>query len=443
MATMTLISTVCSPALSPVKFRVARTAPSLAVNDSQTECGARSDTSVVGGISLEKIYMMATPLHSQNYIDEKEGLITNNRRIMTKNMWFNGTSLSEKARRALENEQVTIVSHISGYIHTVYAKATISRDHYLAFADKLKAFVKTPLTPAVFINFLRFKPVYKCLFQYRYNRSGHEYFIPLEKLYEYEHSSKFSVNEETRDKLLAEVDSEEFFPDPAEGKLFLNDVEKFLRLNGSLETEEIKKLFISTFNPGNDECVEKMFTDIREFTVTEPRLPSAEKIFVSEAVPEIRTDDSRAEIIRKVKEMAGVSEMALLALYAYRDPFMTDWRPFVKAAIERNPVCHSELAKLTPDEIYVRINELNNKSIYDDGRIAQPDEVWNFRRGDGAEKVFLMADALHRIDSDAVIDIELAGEAVRLWYNGNDYSFVSVKGLKAGIHISGNSYSAS
>ena len=73
---------------------------------------------VVGEIPLEKIFMMATPLHSQNYIDEKDGLLTNNRRIMTKNMWFNGTSLSEKASRALENEKVTIVSHITGYIHT-------------------------------------------------------------------------------------------------------------------------------------------------------------------------------------------------------------------------------------------------------------------------------------------------------------------------------------
>ena len=47
-----------------------------------------------------------------------------------------------------------------------------------------------------------------------------------------------------------------------------------------------------------------------------------------------------------------------------------------------------------PDEIYDMISKLKNKSIYDDGRMAQPDEVWNFGRGDGAEKAFLMADAL-------------------------------------------------
>ena len=79
-------------------------------------------------IPLEKIFLIATPLHSQNFIIEKEGLITNNRRIVTKNMWYNGTSLSEKARRAMENEKVTIVSHISGYIHTLYHDATIDKE---------------------------------------------------------------------------------------------------------------------------------------------------------------------------------------------------------------------------------------------------------------------------------------------------------------------------
>ncbi|MCK7530263.1 MAG: hypothetical protein MZV63_04015 [Marinilabiliales bacterium] len=73
--------------------------------------------------------------------------------------------------------------------------------------------MSTPLTPTVFINFLRFKSVYKCLFQYMVcTRSGHDYFLPLEKLFEYEHSSKFNVNLDTREKLLAELDSERAFP---------------------------------------------------------------------------------------------------------------------------------------------------------------------------------------------------------------------------------------
>ena len=100
---------------------------------------------IVGRIPLEKIFLIATPLHSQNFIVEKEGLITNNRRIVTKNMWFNGTSLSEKARRALENEKVTIVTHLSGYIHTIYREATIDKNSYGHFASKLKSFLKTDI----------------------------------------------------------------------------------------------------------------------------------------------------------------------------------------------------------------------------------------------------------------------------------------------------------
>ena len=116
---------------------------------------------VVGRIPLEKIFLIATPLHSQNFIIEKDGLITNNRRIVTKNMWYNGTSLSEKARRAMENEKVTIVSHISGYIHTLYSDATIDKDAYAHFSLKLREFLVTELTSLIFINFLRFKSKYQ------------------------------------------------------------------------------------------------------------------------------------------------------------------------------------------------------------------------------------------------------------------------------------------
>ena len=37
--------------------------------------------------------------------------------------------------------------------------------------------------------------------------------------------------------------------------------------------------------------------------------------------------------------------------------------------------------------------------------MAQPDEVWNFGRGDGAEKAFLMADAIIHNDPAAGISM--------------------------------------
>ncbi len=398
---------------------------------------------VVGGIPLDKIYLLATPLHSQNFIDEKDGLITNNRRIMTRNMWFNGTSLSEKARRALENEKVTIVSHITGYIHTAFERATIDREVYDKFRQKLSDFVTTQLTPTVFINFLRFKSEYKCLFQYRYLNAGVPNYITLEKLFEYEHSSKFSVNAETREKLLFEVDGEEFSLEPVNGKIILNEVEEFLKLQSASDLDTIEQGFFSRYRTEHVDCVHRMFRDIKAFTVTVPQLPSGEKVYGKEDYPVIDVSDSREDIIRKVKAASGTSEMALLSLYAYRDMEITDWKPFIKAAMERNPVCHSFIQGKRPEEIYNIISVLKNKSVYDGGRLSQPDEVWNFRRGDGVEKAFLMADALLHNNPDGQIDIKLNGDTVILNFAGTDFPFETVKGYSRNISIRGYNYTVS
>ena len=99
---------------------------------------------VVCGLPLDSIYLMATPLHSQNFLDVDTGILTNNRRLVTKAMWANGTVISQQARRALEHERVTIVSHATGYIHLLYPEATISPSAYADFAAKLDAFLVPP-----------------------------------------------------------------------------------------------------------------------------------------------------------------------------------------------------------------------------------------------------------------------------------------------------------
>ena len=99
---------------------------------------------VVCGIPLESIYLMATPLHSQNFIDVDTGILTNNRRLVTRAMWSNGTVISQQARRALEHERVTIVSHATGYIHLLYPDATITPAAYSHFADSLRSFLSPP-----------------------------------------------------------------------------------------------------------------------------------------------------------------------------------------------------------------------------------------------------------------------------------------------------------
>ena len=99
---------------------------------------------VVCGLPLESIYLMATPLHSQNFVDVDSGILTNNRRLVTRAMWSNGTVISQQARRALEHERVTIVSHATGYIHLLYPEATIEPAAYSHFAERLKAFLVPP-----------------------------------------------------------------------------------------------------------------------------------------------------------------------------------------------------------------------------------------------------------------------------------------------------------
>ena len=99
---------------------------------------------VVCGLPLDNIYLMATPLHSQNFIDVDTGILTNNRRLVTKAMWANGTVISQQARRALEHERVTIVSHASGYIHLLYPEATIDPSAYERFSRNLKSFLVPP-----------------------------------------------------------------------------------------------------------------------------------------------------------------------------------------------------------------------------------------------------------------------------------------------------------
>ena len=39
---------------------------------------------VVAGIPLKDLYLTATPLHSQNFVDLDDGILTNNRRLVTK-----------------------------------------------------------------------------------------------------------------------------------------------------------------------------------------------------------------------------------------------------------------------------------------------------------------------------------------------------------------------
>jgi hypothetical protein len=396
---------------------------------------------IIARIPLEKIFLIATPLHSQNFITEKEGLITNNRRIVTKNMWFNGTSLSEKARRALENEKVTIVSHISGYIHTIYKEATIDRKAYEYFSKKLHEFLITDLTNLIFINFLRFKSKYKSLFQFECVCPGKRRYILLEKMFEYEHNSKFNASPGARAQLISEIEGDEFHMSPLPGKIMLNDAEEIINTNQGKSLDVIENMIIKANGHIQEKIIHEMFTDLAAFISIDPKIPDESRNYLSTDFPDITTDDSRNDIIHKIVNHSSRSEVSLLTIYVSRLMDLIDWHPFIKAALERNPVCVNELAGKSNEEVWKLLTQMPNHSIYDDKRLALPDEVWNFGRGDGMEKALLLADVIIQNDKSADISIVADIKRISLTYHKKVYIFESEKKFRKTILLSGGEYS--
>ena len=125
----------------------------------------------------------------------------------------------------------------------------------------------------------------------------------------------------------------------------------------------------------------------------------------------------------------------MLTQYVYRDMERIDWRPFIKAAVERNPVCFTDLGGKSILQIYETLKELPDESIYDHNRLALPDEVWNFKRGDGIEKAVLLANAILKFEGKSRINIIINNDGVILESSGNRYSFPTGKKLNKTITL--------
>ena len=393
---------------------------------------------IVGRIPLEHIFLMGTPLHSQNFIDIHEGVLTNNRRIVTKKMWFNGTSMSAKARRALEHERVTLVSHISGYIHHLFDKASIHPQAYQRFSTKLTDFLSTELTPAVFINFLRYHMKYKKFFQYMRMLNARHYYIALETVFEYEHQSRFSFSEPARETLINEIDDEEFSHTPIKDRIIIQDIEQCLEESIGATIPDLLEKFLDLArkaNCSNEENIRLLFRDLTGFLHVQPRLPDANKMFIKGDPLTVQLDQNRQEIIELVTDKAAESEVALLSLYSFRKMDRIHWQPFIKAALERNPVSLNAMMGRSAEQVYHQISALPNESIYDGKRLAQPDEVWNFRRGDGLEKALVVANFLFNEIKPASLNLIVDRSRVILESDGTEYPFVSEKDLAKQINL--------
>ncbi len=396
---------------------------------------------IVCGIPLEDIFLILTPLHSQNFIDIQDGVITNNRRLVTKAMWFNGTEISNKAQRALRNEQVTVVGHVTGCIHCFYEKATIDPQQYQRLQRLLRDYLDAPLNQLNFANFLRSQKPYQPYFQFCRHRRGERMFVKSEVLFGYEHGSRYRILDATFDKLLEEVEEEDFSPYPIEGRLCCEQLARFLEA----EKIDIKnpddrfKLarFLSPFVPE----AEKLVEELRQFLHIDPRLPSPEKQYEPAEPIRISPDFSREQILDYLESIRSKSPTADLAFYAYRDMTRCRWEPFVKAALERSPVSIEQAAAMTDAQVYEFLREMSNESIYDGPRLAQPDEVANFKTGDGIEKAFYLANILRRRHPQQTMTLSIDGPTVCLRAD-RDYLFESAKGLHKRIRLEPDAYFA-
>jgi len=389
---------------------------------------------IVCGVPLEDIYMILTPLHSQNFIDLQDGILTNNRRLVTKTMWFNGTEISNKAQRALRNEQVTVVAHNTGCIHCLYGHATIDPKAYEHFKNRLTGYLSTELNLTVFASFLRSYRDYQEYFQVCRDCHGQPQFIRAEVLYHYEHGSPFKIGDDTHDKLLAEVADEDFVRFELPGRIRCDRLCEFLRQGIDVRQpagRDAMRKFIGAAIPDADQFVEAL----RNFVHIEANLPTGDKTFSNGEEIRIAPDQSREQIIDYLRSIRSHSATADLAFYAFRDMQSCDWRPFMKAAVERSPVSLERTQDMSVDAVYKWLNQMAGTSIYDANRLAQPDEVANYLTGDGLEKAILLANVLRHKSPDRELRLEVDNSRVVL-RGEKDYEFSSAKTLQGQVDIS-------
>ena len=390
---------------------------------------------IVCGVPLEDIYLILTPLHSQNFIDMQDGILTNNRRLVTKTMWFNGTEISYKAQRALRNEQVTIVAHPSGYIHCFYDDATIDPKAYDHFTHRLGEYLSTGPTITSFASFLRCQTQYQKYFQICRDCHGQPQFVKAETLFSYEHGSPYKIGDATHDKLLAEVSDEDFMRHEIPGRVRCDRLDAFLTEQKPDLRESSGREAMSRFLEPHVPDAAKMVALLADFLHIQPRLPGRQKNFRTIEPIRLSVDQSREEIVAQLQSMRASHPTVDLAFYALRDMETCDWRPFVKAAIERNPVSLERAGDKPIEEVRAWLDGLESASIYDGNRLAQPDEVANFGRGDGLEKAFLLANVLRRRDPDQPLRLIVDRDKVVV-RGRQEFAFQSTRTLSAQVDVS-------
>jgi hypothetical protein len=235
--------------------------------------------------------------------------------------------------------------------------------------------------------------------------------------------------------LLAEVSDEDFVPYQLPGRICCNKFEEFI------EKEKVDprtprgktalRKYVETVIPDAQRFVD----ELADFVHTEAKLPASDKNYLPTDPIEISTEQSRAQIIDYLRQIRPTNTTADLAFYAYRDMESCDWTPFIKAAVERNPVSIRAAESMSTEEVYAWLEQMENISIYDGKRLAQPDEVANYRTADGLEKAFLLANVILTREPGRDTEIIADGEDVVL-KGPVEHRFASQKGLQKHVSIS-------
>jgi hypothetical protein len=354
-------------------------------------------------------------------------------------MWFNGTEITDKAQRAMRNEQVTIVSHNSGYVHTVYPDATIDEKVYAGFKKKLERFLVSDIDYEIICNFLRQQSHLQKCFQIKYELHGTDRYIEAEKAYSYEHNSSFRVNDSTREKLLSEIDEYDFYSEPIKDRICLNKFNDFfIEHKVDFNDEDSINRLMDEMDCSHTRKNE-IFAALFEFCNLKPRLPGEGKNFKSSQSINIKNDMKREEIISYLESIRDKNSVADLAFYSFRDLTRCSWLPFLKAAFERNPVSIAG----TKDDSFLKVadtlKQMPNNSIYDGPRLAQPDEVWNYNRADGLEKAICLANIIKNKEDNPHIEISFKDGQARLSSKDIDVSWASDKPISGRIIVEGQS----
>ncbi|MDR0306019.1 MAG: hypothetical protein LBI42_04175 [Chitinispirillales bacterium] len=385
---------------------------------------------VLADIPLEKIFLLATPLHSQNYLDVDDGIITNNRRIVTKNMWYNGTELSAKARRAIENEIITIVAHNSGYIHTMYSEASIDANLYKRFKDGLTRFLSTEITYEIVANFLRHNSSLQNRFQISHLRNGRMLFIEAEKVYCCESTCKFRVGDTTQQNLLLSIDENQFTAQARSDRFVLAVFEEFFRDNKTDPQNPDHLQRLKTLLRGSCLKDSDIIDNLVKFCRITPKLPHEQRVWKQSEPVTLDGIKSAKDAQESLKAQAKYNPTANLAFMAFRDLSSSPWKPFIKAAVERNPVCVNGAGNLELNDAYKLLSSFAENSIYGEPtRLAQPDEVWNYKRGDGLEKAITLASIYMNKQSENRTAIDTDGKNIKLTCGNQEFLFETQKEL--------------